>query len=617
MYKEVNDPSTSNEQKKFTAGPPPVGNDVPLLDFKLFQPKPMGKPAPQPAYPYMYGYPHTTMGMAPIPAKLPGIPIINEYKINVGPTDVSAALIFEGELPVIESSGITINDRLGMYNYLKSILFSRGSGEDIDITKYGESSLLSHLKIIEINPYNYNKISKNPYRGLPDGFLIYRSCYPIRYNRSSVSTQCAKNSTGANIRMYKMLEGSYLATKYNPQTRYADYDELREIGYYEFIRETILKLYKSPNFTLMYGYYITEKANIDYDSINRIKYGTCMTAQKPKPAQFQRGPTTFPFIHPMLRKYQPIDPNSYTGKSLIMLTEAPTYNIIKWASILYEDNGNVKRAISTGYHSDRVWYSILFQIMAALYTLQISDICINNMSLEKNVYIKDLSSHGNVTNFWKYRINGVEYYIPNYGYLVLIDSHFKNIDSMPSVPYHTLQGKIFMDQVVDTRGIMLDQLKNIINPNNFSQEFINSGGCSVSDKIKELLNSIYLDLNIPNANIYLIDFYILKHMTMFLHNRIGGYLKEGEIIYIRRMEMKEFRKGEIVVYEIFSGTYKFALFIELRVGGNCTILSSEQGKIILQEVNINSLLKYADIPIEQDFKANEMNFSEIYEVYTV
>ena len=99
---------------------------------------------------------------------------------------------------------------------------------------------------------------------------------------------------------------------------------------------------------------------------------------------------------------------------------------------------------------------------------------------------------------------------------------------------------------------------------------------------------------------------------MFLNNRIGSYLKEGELIYIRKMEIKEFKRGEIIVYEVFSGTFKFALFLELYIGGNCKILCST-----LLDVNISNLYKYADIPIEQEFKANDMNFSDIYETYTV
>ena len=61
------------------------------------------------------------------------------------------------------------------------------------------------------------------------------------------------------------------------------------------------------------------------------------------------------------------DLTSDSSRSLIALTEAPTYNIIKWGSSIYESNGSIKTMIATGHHSAAVWKSMLFQLV---YTCQ-------------------------------------------------------------------------------------------------------------------------------------------------------------------------------------------------------------------------------------------------------
>ena len=60
--------------------------------------------------------------------------------------------------------------------------------------------------------------------------------------------------------------------------------------------------------------------------------------------------------------------------------------------------------------------------------MQINKIFISNFDLERNVFVKDLSFRGTVTEYWKYKINGVDYYIPNLGYLVMIDSNFGDVE---------------------------------------------------------------------------------------------------------------------------------------------------------------------------------------------
>ena len=84
-----------------------------------------------------------------------------------------------------------------------------------------------------------------------------------------------------------------------------------------------------------------------------------------------------------------MDLEDYSKKAIIALTEAPNSNLFGWASKIYETDGIRKVMVSTGFFDDKVWMSILFQIMAGLYALQIKGIYIKNFTLEDNVYIKD------------------------------------------------------------------------------------------------------------------------------------------------------------------------------------------------------------------------------------
>src|SRR5699024_6990050 len=104
-------------------------------------------------------------------------------------------------------------------------------------------------------------------------------------------------------------------------------------------------------------------------------------------------------------------------------------------------DGIVQKQLCTGYHNPNVWFSILFQIVAGLYALQINGIYIHGMTLQDNIYIKDLRIKGNMGGYWKYIIDGITYYIPNYGFLVMIDTNYKDI------PYQSADACSFDERV--------------------------------------------------------------------------------------------------------------------------------------------------------------------------
>lgn len=648
MYKVPDNTSTlPNEQKQiFQEKMAEKGQKYPpqpTINFQYYQP-PKPKSTHQfdtnsimPIYPqgFPYGNPYgyDTHMMMP--------PIIKNIQINTdGPTGHHGRLfiINEDALPekTIITSATTLGERINMYQFIRSSIFNNVDGTDIGLDGKSSNSLLSFIKFGDLNPYNTYKFSNNPYKGLPDGFLLYRTCYPIRHQESSGGVMCAKDSTGVNVRIYKLLEGVFLAYRLSP-TKFFEFDEWREIFFYEFVREQIIKKKVCPHFITLYGYFISEKAGIDFDKISILKDNTKQIHKEPQYINIPLNqeneyiPITEKKTQNMNRneKVMDINPNAYLGKTLVMLTESPTYNILGWASKTYQLKGNIKEMINRGVHTEKEWLNILFQLMISLYTMQLNNIFISNFRLENNVFIKDLSLRGPITNYWKYNIDNIEYYLPNLGYLVLIDTNYKDLNSETTniikknvTITHKLDGK-FLDNTV-TNEIMknnvFDMFKNVFNVNEFKQDFINSGGCKPPSEIINLLGNIYADA--ANDIDKDIKKYILKYMTPFLHNRIGTYLKDSEIPNIRRDDMREFTKGQILVYVDSYGSFKFVIFIET-INGNSKILTKDDNQnsyIIEISIPVSSLFNYSKSEqIMQIFKPNEsnMNEDELLETYII
>src|SRR6185312_11219485 len=90
----------------------------------------------------------------------------------------------------------TIKERLVLHSFIRASVFNNADGSNISISGDNANrivndanlmaenaySLLSKIKIGDMNPYNTYMVSNNPYMGMPDDYLIFRSCYPIRYN---------------------------------------------------------------------------------------------------------------------------------------------------------------------------------------------------------------------------------------------------------------------------------------------------------------------------------------------------------------------------------------------------------------------------------------------------
>jgi len=358
---------------------------------------------------------------------------VNEFREDILPTRDESLLKY---------SMNTVAERLIIYQYLRSILVRQADGENINFMndKSQEAkNLLSYLRILDLQPSKYDKVKNNPLGLLPGRLLVYNSCYPIRVDRANYNVGCAKNNIGVNIRVYQMTIGESLINKYKTLP-FKVFEVWREISLYEDIRDNIVKAKESPNFVVLYAYFMTLDTSIDFLKVKRLRNKDIIS----KDEKNQKKVLNDLYKKEMseylvsLQKYsskdltrlvEDLDIHTPSNRCLIALTEAGTQDIITWATRQYEDNGLAKKMINTGYHSYEVWMSILFQLYHSLLVMYKHGISYNNFDLEINVKIKSLKTDESNHGFWKYKVNGVDYYVPNYGYMVMIDSGFTNITS--------------------------------------------------------------------------------------------------------------------------------------------------------------------------------------------
>lgn len=678
-YREpVNNPMIPNVQKEiYNKGKQRDVEPKPYLNLQLYQP-PKSNPTrgshphpsvfypnyvPNPFDPISYAnyMQHTQYG-------IPQQPVFKEYNINingVSGSHIKTAMLFEDSLPIKNVAGTfnSIGERIILYESVRSILFSAGDGKDVPLES-DSYNLLSHLKLMDLNPYNASRFFRNPYKGMPFGFLIYRSCYPIIHDVANASSMCSRNSTGINVRIYRLTNGSYLINKHN-MTKASDYDEWRDMGFYNYVKEQIIKKKVCPNFAIMYGYNITTNSGINFDELRLIQERSRQTDRfqlapitPGNPAQqtsqaartpnvlfpsgmrqeiaLVRNPVTGQIMRHVTNvpttEQQMIELSRYSGNVLVCLTEASDYSLIGWAKKEYRSTGNIKTMINWGYHSKNVWESILFQLMAALYVMQYKGIIIDNFRLDRNVFIKDIQTMGTSTNYWKYKIEGIEYYIPNYGYLVLIDTNYRDFD------------RSYDDAVTDPKrvrkldGVFLscynssideciqksfDAFKSAFDPNIFDQNFINDGGVKPPEEIMRLIINIRNAIDDrPTLNI---AYYIRQYMTMFLNNRIGTPLNESETNNVKKGNIKQFRRGQIVVMTDQDGIDKFVLHVKTKKSNIAHIVTKDTidpntSNFIEKNIPISSLNDYSILePIKQRYKINESNLNEesLLETYTV
>ena len=376
----------------------------------------------------------------------------------------------------------TITERIIIYQYIRSILIRQSDGENINFLSDKSPevrNLLSYLRILDVQMSKYDKVTNNPLGALPRRVITYSSCYPIRVDRANYNVGCAKNNIGINIKIYQLIMGETFVNKYR-SLPYKAFEVWREISLYEQMRDNIIKSKLSPNFSILYAYYITQDTEIDFLKINRLRNKDIVSKKEKEQKLILNNLYKQEMTNYLvgLQKYSTadltklvneLDIHQPSNKCLIALTESGTQDLITWGSRQYEDNGLAKKMINTGYHSYETWLSVLFQMYQGFLSMYKFGIAFQRFDINSNVLVKSLKQDEMNVGYWRYRINGIDFYVPNYGYLTMITPDFADIidndeQTLVNVPAPVTRPALPADVlglgVSNTATIMIDALDN-------------------------------------------------------------------------------------------------------------------------------------------------------------
>lgn len=722
--KTANDPFVPQESKKIY-GSRKADDDKKKSQYKpdanmLFKmnmeiPNTNPRPAPVSLYPLPYvstmnPYAPTSfssnigLGLTPI------TPLVKRYNITVNNMqgDISkVGELYEDILPtklIAQNNRFTtLYERVVLYQYIRTIIIKHSDGKVIDgnilykedndnPNKIELESLLSYISIMDINPYHFSHLTNNHYRTMPDNMLMFKSCYPVIYDQDRQRIQCNSDSISLHVRVY--LESYYdLLVADRPDLFHIYYSNLwREIAYYEYIREEIIKKKVSPNFVMMYSYYKTENTSLMFDQLNKLK-------DDKYNYMFQKNlmnPTTNNKLQLTVKDNIDLsNPNSagvanlinsiitrrphygQQNKScIIALTEAPTYNILDWCSKAYSYQflTPIRTQTLTGVHNINEWSSILFQLFSSMIVMYKHNILFKDFSLEDNVYIKDMKLEGHDIGYWKYVIDGISYYIPNYGYLLMIDSNYKDIDNnrkipfrdnkvdfnpinrmkppggpiLPSapgaptlaldindfkirstmygLPHENIQKRKLgvIRQTIPARGTLfkddiLNTFKNIFRTS--TTGILTNSLYTIPTIVKQLLN------NFNSSGKESLHKFVLENFKEYLHNRVGTVLESSELASINKSD-KNFKKGELVAYEINPTLYIVSIYLgpfphksiprlNCKVFTSKVIADNRLQNLKPEYVNHNQINKIS-INLEQTYKPNHrIKQDELLETYII
>lgn len=647
------------------------------------------------------------------------VPVIKKYNISMNNAngDVTRiAEIFEDILPpsaIAQNRYTTLSERIVINNYMRSMLVTRGDGEEIHMdgdTKrknFELTNLMSRLKFMDINPYHFSRLTNNVYRTLPDNMVMFRSCYPIRLQTENNMVKCADDSISAHIRIYSLSLFDKIVTAGLSDTLKKTYSDVwREILYYEKIKEDVIKRKMSPNFVIMYSYFKTHNSGVNFEKLMELKgklanydFDKINDVNKVKDELFYKEivskahELTKGLFVVWNRGRMPIDNSTVqnnnkskmqviTGREpdiskvrseqcVVAITEGPTQNILNWSTKTYQVDGVIKKQIQSGIYDIKVWYSILFQLIMAMIVLEEQKLAFRDFSLENNVFIKDLGTEINNVGYWKYKLNGVDFYVPNYGYLLMIDSRFPDFNEAdekkkkygeihPENEHQLLHYKIYGEMYgddfksegdikaqiatddakrasapaaatpgpkkvivdVDWTAQIKENQKKIFNPDEYDNKnaFKIYGGVPPPQEFLAVLRTIHTSLGTKGLKDILIDELIPGVLNQYIHNRVGTMVNEDEKSMLM-LHKKDFVKGELVAREISADSYVWSLYIGKNLDNTHKILTKrlESGSTQLEErTATDDEINRAFGTVKQTFSVSQkMAEEDLLDTYTI
>jgi hypothetical protein len=434
-----------------------------------------------------------------------------------------------------------------------------------------------------------------------------------------------------------------------------NFDIWREMKYYNCIKTDIINNKVSPNFVAPILFKIDPTSRIDWDKLGNIKDDSTLKYKLEKVISNNNLVNNLhnednrnsylarlvPFIknisssdgqklQNMLNSKQSsttqpkLDITINSGKSLILLTEAPTTSLLQWASIIYQQFGTINKMVSSGYHLPEIWKSIIFQMLYIFAVLQEKEILMENINIENNFYIKDIFSDTNSVGSWIYKIDDIEFFIPNYGYILQFDSFYNDYNDEPttSVQRFKIYGKIFKNnsdkQNINFREAIYNQFKKIINPDTFDVTGQHNGMSRPDNSVLDLLGKIYNDTTTNN-----IKELILKYFHPYVNNRVGTLLMKSEKDNINVLSKPIFQKGKMMVYQKRYQEFEWVIYVDDVMGDSYKKIiicnNNTNNNLHITQVFSNSLYNYPELEAIQPISKANMKYDEshIYERYNL
>jgi hypothetical protein len=447
--------------------------------------------------------------------------IKNKYDIKVSHTDLNGIRhIYQDLLPKPINPELghfaLIIDRLNIYEYFETVFGSNYSNNPTnDITTPSNQNLEFLFGRIKINGYNsyYTDSNDTVLSSMiraPPNFFMFNICYPIFVNNNNI--ECDHNSQKGNMRVYNIVNGGTISS---------------EIKYYEKIKD-IIQNNQCPNFVLSYGM-IVGNYTIDW---NTIAY---MTNQIEIPK------------------------STNSSLCLVNLTEGISQNIIDWASPSTKTNTINDTIVTimsnTGSKNLNILKNILFQLLIGIYFLIKENIIFDNFSLKNNVYIKRINITIPKIKYWKYIINNVEYFLPNNGYLVMIDSNFKHTN----IGLENLNPNVFGNLLTTLPSKFIGPRKEFIDEINKELHKIddlvlkarNAAAAAAAGAPAAGAPAAGAAVNIDNKEILnkLIDI-IVSNFYEYISDDVGKMIDEQELNtnYNKIEGYEEYKPGDLVTY---------------------------------------------------------------------
>jgi hypothetical protein len=535
---------------------------------------------------------------------------------------------------------------------MRNSILDKYDGEELSL-KGGDKSLLSWVKIFDVNPYT---LKSSPYEDIPNGFLLYRSAYPIRYNKEDHVLKTTPTSMAFNLRIYRLSVGAMRCL--NIKTLDCDYfDVWRDIEYYRWVN-TIIKRKISPNFLNLILHVLDNKSKIgfkDLDNIKKSKNRDVYELQEENSRKINDkfkltldeiiyGPSTSGSVqsrkpvlpgHSSIQKRVSVVKNIYnddddltrkislisksvsdledkmsgsktskpptqsdltedSGKVLVALTEAPNTNIIKWNSKIYQSYGTVKKMVATGYHKPEIWNSILFQLLYSCAVMEKEGIYFNNFSLKNNVFIKDVQTDGTGNSCWVYKVNNIEYYVPNYGYMLVIDSNYADITESSSDMQYKIYGNIFKQNANKTNFSQL--LKNQLSTEFTVDKFKEFGANELDDDVNRKINDIMSELS-KSSNISEI---LPNCFKEFVNSKVGKLLTKLEKESLNLLAKPDYREGAIMVRQKRYDEYDWVVYLGNDGNKKKVIHRNNKGDLEVESVFSSSLYSYPENVLPED-----------------